>query len=191
MRECATRGSPVAVSAACTRARSVRRPAGVARGVRATHEQRYGYRDDAAEVELVNIRVSAWGPAPQLHPAQRAAGGTARGGRATIVFAGEQLEATYLRGELPPGTEVSGPALCALPEATLLVQPGWQGEVDEAWDACGAVALDAIELQVVAGALRAACEEMGAVLVRSAHSANIKERRDASTGAVRRTRARW
>src|SRR4051794_36352047 len=32
------------------------------------------------------------------------------------------------------------------------------------------------------GALRAACEEMGVVLVRSAHSANIKERRDASTG---------
>ncbi len=41
--------------------------------------------------------------------------------------------------------------------------------------------LDAIELQVIAGALRAACEEMGAVLIRSAHSANIKERRDAST----------
>ena len=33
----------------------------------------------------------------------------------------------------------------------------------------------------MAGALRAVCEEMGAVLVRSAHSANIKERRDAST----------
>jgi N-methylhydantoinase B len=42
-------------------------------------------------------------------------------------------------------------------------------------------ALDPIELQVIAGALRAACEEMGATLVRSAHSANIKERRDAST----------
>ena len=41
--------------------------------------------------------------------------------------------------------------------------------------------LDPIELQVVAGALRAACEEMGVVLIRSAHSANIKERRDAST----------
>ncbi len=41
--------------------------------------------------------------------------------------------------------------------------------------------LDAIELQVVTGALRAACEEMGAVLIRSAHSSNIKERRDAST----------
>jgi len=42
--------------------------------------------------------------------------------------------------------------------------------------------LDPIALQVMVGALRAACEEMGVVLVRSAHSANIKERRDASTG---------
>jgi N-methylhydantoinase B len=41
--------------------------------------------------------------------------------------------------------------------------------------------LDPIELQVMVGGLRSACDEMGAVLVRSAHSANIKERRDAST----------
>jgi N-methylhydantoinase B len=43
-------------------------------------------------------------------------------------------------------------------------------------------ALDAIELQVIAGALRAACEEMGVALTHSAHSSNIKERHDASTG---------
>ena len=42
-------------------------------------------------------------------------------------------------------------------------------------------ALDPITLEVTLGSLRAACDEMGAVLVRSAHSANIKERRDAST----------
>ena len=41
--------------------------------------------------------------------------------------------------------------------------------------------MDPVTLQVMLGALRAACDEMGAVLVRSAHSANIKERRDAST----------
>ncbi|MGO9958805.1 MAG: hydantoinase B/oxoprolinase family protein [Solirubrobacteraceae bacterium] len=41
--------------------------------------------------------------------------------------------------------------------------------------------MDPVELQVVTGALHAICEEMGAVLIRSAHSANIKERRDAST----------
>jgi N-methylhydantoinase B len=41
--------------------------------------------------------------------------------------------------------------------------------------------IDPIGLQVMVGALRSACDEMGVVLVRSAHSANIKERRDAST----------
>jgi N-methylhydantoinase B len=43
------------------------------------------------------------------------------------------------------------------------------------------MSIDPVELQVLTGALRAVCEEMGAVLIRSAHSANIKERRDAST----------
>jgi len=38
-----------------------------------------------------------------------------------------------------------------------------------------------IELQVIGSGLRAIAEEMGAVLVRSAFSANIKERRDCST----------
>jgi N-methylhydantoinase B len=39
----------------------------------------------------------------------------------------------------------------------------------------------AVELQVIGSGLRAIAEEMGAVLVRSAFSANIKERRDCST----------
>jgi N-methylhydantoinase B len=42
-------------------------------------------------------------------------------------------------------------------------------------------ALDPIALQVMVGGLRAACDEMGATLIRSAYSANIKERRDCST----------
>ena len=39
----------------------------------------------------------------------------------------------------------------------------------------------AIELQVIGASLRAIAEEMGAALIRSAFSANIKERRDCST----------
>jgi N-methylhydantoinase A/oxoprolinase/acetone carboxylase beta subunit len=30
-----------------------------------------------------------------------------------------------------PGTVLQGPALCALPESTLLIPPGWHGEVSE------------------------------------------------------------
>ena len=41
-------------------------------------------------------------------------------------------------------------------------------------------ALDPIALGVQVGRLRAVCDEMGAVLIRSAHSPNIKERRDCS-----------
>ncbi len=42
--------------------------------------------------------------------------------------------------------------------------------------------IDPVMLRVATGSLAATCEEMGELLVRSAHSANIKERRDCSTG---------
>ncbi|HEV7771187.1 MAG TPA: hydantoinase B/oxoprolinase family protein [Solirubrobacterales bacterium] len=41
--------------------------------------------------------------------------------------------------------------------------------------------VDPISLQILVGGLRAACDEMGAALIRSAYSANMKERRDCST----------
>jgi len=43
------------------------------------------------------------------------------------------------------------------------------------------MSLDPVDLQVMIGGLRAACDEMGATLIRSAYSANIKERHDCST----------
>ena len=178
----------------------------------AAHEQRYGYRDAEAEAELVNMRVSVFGARPALR-LEGAATTSATLAATQIVFDGEWVPAQLWRGELPAGARVEGPALCAMPQSTLLVPPGWSGTVDErgtvvlersahgGWgEAPGhrareperrnrpvggrerpVSALDPIELQVIAGALKAACEEMGAALVRSAHSANIKERRDAST----------
>ncbi len=41
--------------------------------------------------------------------------------------------------------------------------------------------MDPVALQVMVGGLRAACDEMGAALIRAAYSANIKERHDCST----------
>ena len=43
------------------------------------------------------------------------------------------------------------------------------------------MSFDPVSLQVMIGGLRAACDEMGATLIRSAYSANIKERHDCST----------
>jgi N-methylhydantoinase A len=96
------------------------------------HEQRYGYSDEHAEVELVNMRVSVWGPAPALRTRLGLGTRAPVSERRAIVFDdGEAVTASVLRGELAPGTLVTGPALCALPDATLLVPPGWRGEVDE------------------------------------------------------------
>jgi N-methylhydantoinase A len=105
------------------------------------HALRYGYSDDSAEVELVNIRVSVWGASPplRLRPGKPTATDVAEARR--IIFGGEPLETAVLRGELAPGTILSGPALCALPEATLLVPPGWSGEVDSQ----GTVHLSSVE----------------------------------------------
>ncbi|MGI8631431.1 MAG: hydantoinase B/oxoprolinase family protein [Solirubrobacterales bacterium] len=43
------------------------------------------------------------------------------------------------------------------------------------------MSIDPVTLQVLVGGLRGACDEMNSTLIRAAHSANIKERRDCST----------
>lgn len=78
------------------------------------HERRYGYRDEDAEIELVTLRVSAIGPAPELRLAAP-------------------------ETSLSPGRAIAGPAVCPLPGATLYVPAGWSGSID----AHGTIVLDA------------------------------------------------
>jgi N-methylhydantoinase A len=93
------------------------------------HERRYGYREDGGRVELVSIRVSALGMRPGL-TLEGAAGERSPRASTRVVFDGEWIEAELWRGELGAGARVEGPALCAMPESTLLVPPGWSGDVD-------------------------------------------------------------
>jgi N-methylhydantoinase A len=100
----------------------------------ALHEERYGFRDEEGEVEVVTVRVTARTPTPGVELAGEGAAEPERSRRATVH--GPDTE--VLVGELPPRTEVAGPAVCALPEATLAVPPGWAGSVDDQ----GTVVLD-------------------------------------------------
>jgi N-methylhydantoinase A len=94
-----------------------------------THQERYGYRDEQAEVELVTLRVSVFGAAPQARLAPSAGGAPQRQTR-TVILDGRPVEALCLRGDLPAGQRIEGPAICVLPESTLLVPQGWSGVVD-------------------------------------------------------------
>ncbi|HEX7291677.1 MAG TPA: hypothetical protein VF250_11180, partial [Conexibacter sp.] len=64
----------------------------------AAHEERYGYRDADAEVELVTVRVSATAAAPPVSAPPAAAA----------------------------PTRLEGPAAIPLPESTVWVPAGWE-----------------------------------------------------------------
>jgi N-methylhydantoinase A len=103
-------------------------PAALREAFARAHATRYGYRDEDAEIELVNMRASVWGDSPPLRPL--AGGGEASWGSAPIVFDGETVTASVVRGELAPDARLHGPALHALADSTLLLPPGWSGTVD-------------------------------------------------------------
>jgi N-methylhydantoinase A len=111
-------------------------PDALAESFAQAHEERYGYSEPDGEVELVTLRASVWGRAPALHLSTAGAPAPAHQKR-DVVFEGRELASTVLRGTLPAGTVVRGPALCAQADATAVVPPGWSGAVDET----GALAL--------------------------------------------------
>jgi N-methylhydantoinase A len=98
----------------------------------AAHEQAYGYRDPEGEIELVTVRVTAAVPGPDIDPEAAGAGAGAERRRRRAVFGGEELEVEVVRGEPAPGESLSGPAIVELRESTLVVGPGWAGEVGAA-----------------------------------------------------------
>ena len=90
------------------------------------HEQRYGYSDPGALLELVTVRVSVALPGGEL--AAPPAGEAVEPRTREALFGGERVEAAVLRGDFGG---VRGPAICELAEATLVVPPGWSGMTDE------------------------------------------------------------
>ena len=172
---------------------AARRRASCARPSLTRTRPRYGYRDEQAEVELVNLRVVVWGAAPAARacaPARAAR----RGARADARRVRRERVEAELARRAAAGHRVRGPGAVRAARVDAARPAGLGGRRSDRarhdprmpTRSARGVSLDPIELQVMTGALRAACEEMGAVLIRSAHSANIKERRDASTAPVRR-----
>jgi N-methylhydantoinase A/oxoprolinase/acetone carboxylase beta subunit len=69
----------------------------------AAHEERYGYRDAEADVELVTVRTARIEPGPEVR---------------------------WEAGDAGDPAPIAGPAVVALPEATLVVPDGWRGTTD-------------------------------------------------------------
>jgi len=89
------------------------------------HEERYGYSDPDAELELVTLRVAA--ALPGAEPPAAAAEPAPRRGTRKALFDGDWLDTAVLG---PGEVELDGPAIFELPGATLVVPPGWRARAD-------------------------------------------------------------
>ena len=110
-----------------------------------------------------------------------------------LYTGGETFHApVFDRQVLPPGALIPGPALLVEPNATTVIEPDWQAKVTAQGDllltrskpasrraAIGTNA-DPIMLEVFNNLFMSIAEQMGAALINTAYSVNIKERLDFS-----------
>lgn len=100
------------------------------------HEQRYGYADRTRAVELVTVRVRAWGETEKPSFRARESAGpkpspSAMWARRQVYFSTRAEETTfYRREELAPGNILDGPAVVLEYSATTIIPPAWRALVD-------------------------------------------------------------
>ncbi len=105
-------------------------PADLAERFEALHEERYGHRDPDGEVVLVDVRLALVVPAPEPRPEAASAARLEETSR-PVRFDDEWIDTPVLRGEPQAGRTAEGPVIFELPQATLVLPPSWNAEVDE------------------------------------------------------------
>ncbi|KKH92036.1 5-oxoprolinase [Methanosarcina sp. 1.H.T.1A.1] len=165
-------------------------------GFEEAHKKRFGFVMEgksifveAVSVEVVGVTERVSDPLleteenPVFSPVSRVRMYSYGEFRKTPVF---QIE------ELRPGTCISGPAILIEKNTTIIIEPGWEGEITArnhllltrrvplpARTAIGTEA-DPVMLEIFNNRFMSVAEQMGYTLQKTAHSVNIKERLDFS-----------
>ena len=160
------------------------------------HRQHFGFDPPADILELVNIRVEVSTyddlliPESRCEPNHHATPTLCETTRVWFEATQPCDVPVYQREALPAGFSLSGPALIVENHSTILVEPGFNVNVEP----CGTLLLscvniaheslasecDPVFLEVFHHRFMSIAEQMGDTLVRTSHSTNIKERRDFS-----------
>ena len=103
----------------------------------ARHEQLYGFALDQT-VEIVTLRVSASGDVGSVdmpeHPGGLVAPEQAIASQRQVFFdeSGGFVDCNiYDRDRLAPGSSINGPAILEGMDSTVLINPGWTGQIDK------------------------------------------------------------
>ena len=171
------------------------------------HDVAYGYHNPEDPVEVMNVRLTAFGRT-RRGAAQGAAQGAAAAPEPVEIrpawFDPHAPEDTpvFDRSRLRPGVEFVGSAIVEQLDATTVVHPGDRVRVDAprephhhprrsmtemtatATTAPASFELDAVGLEILSNALRSITDECFVALMKSAYSTNIKERRDHSASIM-------
>ncbi|MBV5259610.1 5-oxoprolinase [Synechococcus moorigangaii CMS01] len=166
----------------------------------AHHQQRYGFTlpDKALIVESISIELICETQAATETPHRQRADGNVQPLATVAMYSGGQWQKTpiYDRAVLQPGDVISSPALVIEKTGTNVIEPGWQGRLNEyhhlilekvavASQAIAPVASDfrqpnPVTLEIFNNLFRAIAEQMGVTLQNTSYSVNIKERLDFS-----------
>ena len=96
------------------------------------HRQTYGHSNTSEAVQLVNLRLTAFGRLPGLALAQRSDPASARTRSREVWFPELGMAAcpVHWRDGLSPGAAIAGPAIVEAMDSTTVVPPGWTAQVD-------------------------------------------------------------
>jgi 5-oxoprolinase (ATP-hydrolysing) len=163
------------------------------------HRRLYGYIREGRPLEIVALRVEVVGRSaqpPELP--QQLQSRRPQPAKTTQTWFGGQAHDTgvYLREDIRPGDEITGPAILVESSSTVVVDPGFtarilsRGEIvmemmsvrspGVATPGLPADSADPVQLEIFNQLLTSIAEQMGLTLQQTAISTNVKERLDFS-----------
>ncbi len=153
----------------------------------------FAYENKTIVVEALEVEAVGGGAGLQEPDLEQATHAPEIAEQTQFYANGKWQDASILkRNHFQPGMKLQGPALIMEPHATIVVEPGWQAEVNaknhiiltrtvplENNVALGTTA-DPVMLEVFNNLFMSIAEQMGVTLQNTAYSVNIKERLDFS-----------
>ncbi|MCP4315996.1 MAG: 5-oxoprolinase [Hyphomicrobiales bacterium] len=163
----------------------------------AAHKAQFGFIYDNKEIIVEAVAVEARdnrSNAAVEHDSPLSTGTPAAASTCRLFSDGKWHDApVYTREALSPGQSLQGPALVIEANQTIVVEAGWQAEINAKGhvvmtrhkamarqDAIGTLNADPVMLEVFNNLFMSIAEQMGITLQNTAHSVNIKERLDFS-----------
>ncbi|GHF22810.1 5-oxoprolinase [Kordiimonas sediminis] len=158
------------------------------------HKKQFGFTeaDKPILIEAVEVEARQEQPDKALHLSADGTKTDPLEYRPVHMNGTEVNAAVYQRETLPPDHTVTGPAIILEEGGTTILEPGWSAvrtvrdtlvlerTEKKAQDQIDARTVDPVLLEVFNNLFMSVAEEMGGVLMKTAHSVNVKERLDFS-----------